>query len=143
MSSSLKTKLLTQAAANAGLIALLGSSPFRWYDNQFLQGSGYPAVVVQIISNPNMHVATGRLPTSWTRVQFTIWGGPSDAGTQACETVIAALKAFLLTFNGTGIAGLVAYPNEIVNIRDAFCPQPDPGIFQKQMDAMIYSNETV
>lgn len=146
MSTALKTKLRTQAAADAGLTALLqsGSPPFlRWYDTQLEQGQGYPAVVVQLISNPRQHVATGILPTSWARVQFTIWGGAYDAGTQACESVVAALKSFLNTFNGVGIAAQVAYPAVIMNIRDGMAAQPEGPIFQKLLDAMIFSNDSV
>jgi hypothetical protein len=50
--ASLKAKLFTQASANAGLIALLGASPFRWFDQQLPQNAAFPCIVAQQISNP-------------------------------------------------------------------------------------------
>src|ERR1017187_4341686 len=109
--TSLKAKLFAQASVNAGLQALLGTSPFRWYDSQLNQSSVFPAVVVLIVSNPPEYVMGGRLSTSWARVQFTVYGTGSDS--QNASAVVNALQDFLAVFNAYSSRSLPAYANRI------------------------------
>jgi hypothetical protein len=138
MSSSLEAQLLSQASVFAPLQALLGT-PFRWYDNQLQQGSVYPAIVVQLISNPQAYVLTGRLPTSWSRYQFTIW----DTDPERARTTENALFDFFDVFNAVGPANLPSYPVEVVNDRQSIVPNPEPKRFTRMVDAMIFSNDTL
>jgi hypothetical protein len=138
MATSLETKLRTQASAYAPLTALLGN-PFRWYDSQLLQGSLYPAIVVMQVSGSPTYVQTGRLPTGFTRIQFTIW----DTDSERARRVEAALESFLDQFNAIGIPGLVQYPNEIVLQRAGYFAEPAPALFQRINDAMIFSNSNL
>jgi hypothetical protein len=99
MATPLNEQLRTAAAANAGLVALLGSDPFRWWFDTLRQGSAFPAIVQFQVSSQTAYVATARLATGWSRQQFTIWGGRFDAGEAARQAVAEALKAFLDTFS--------------------------------------------
>jgi hypothetical protein len=144
MSTPLKQKLLTAAAADANLGALLGPSPFRWYSIQLMQGSAWPAVVVQIISTIPKYTYSGRAQNPvQNRVQFTIWGGPGESGTQAAYSVENALKTFLDGFDAIGVPGLVLYPNYITLERDGFFIQTDTGIYQRLLDVMIWDNQNI
>lgn len=139
MASSLKSKLFAAAVLDAGLFALLGSAAgFRWYDTQLKQGTTFPAITVREISNPEDYVVTGRLPTSWARYQFTIYGTGNDS--ENANTVRNALATFLDTFNAIGIAGLVTYPNLIVGDRDGGIAQTQPLTYQRFVDVRIFSN---
>jgi hypothetical protein len=140
----LKQKLRAAAAGNSGLTGLLGTSPFRWYNLQLLQGSAFPAMVVQIISTIPKYGYTMRAQNPvQNRVQFTIWGGAAEAGDQAAHNVEAALKTFLDGFNAIGISNLALYPNHITLERDGFFIQTDTGIYQRLIDVMIWDNETI
>lgn len=142
MASTLEVKLQAAAAANPALAALLGS-PFRWYDTQLDQPATFPAVVVYVVSNPRDYSFTARMATSWARVQFTIWGGQFAAGSMSADAVRAALLSFLDQFNAVGIPGLVQYPCRVVGDHRAGFTQTDTMIYQRVIDAMIFSNESL
>lgn len=137
--ATLEARLLTAAAANAGLAALLGSSPFRWYDTRLAQGTAYPAVTVQLVSGNKTYAFEGRLSTGWSRYQFTIW----DTDPERARSVESALVTFLDTFNGPGTAGLQQYPNYVVLQRQGMFAEIEPPVFQRINDAMIFSNDTL
>lgn len=139
--ASLKANIRTAAAAFSGLTSLLGTSPFRWYDERLLQGSGLPAVVVTIISGSPTYVVTGRLATGWSRVSFTIWG--STPGSSNASLVESQLLLFLDQINLIGIPGLVQYPSNVVMQRDAMYAQCDPPIYQRIIDAQIFNNDSL
>jgi hypothetical protein len=137
---SLKAKLFTAASANAGLQALLGTNPFRWYDSQLNQSSAFPAVVVFIVSNPRDYVITGQMSTSWARVQFTVYGTGNDS--QNADAVVNALQAFLLGFNAYGL-NPPANANTIVGDRDFGIAATQPLTYQRVLDVMILNDELV
>lgn len=144
MSTPVKDRMRTAAMADATLAALLGSTPFRWYDDQLVQGSNFPAVVAMQVSGNKTYTNAGRLPTGWSRFSFTIWGGYSSYGAEQREAVGAALTAFLDSWNGgTGIAGNAQYPNLCVLERDAIFASTQTPVYQKIMDFMIFSNDTL
>lgn len=145
---SLEARIRNAAQQDVILAGLLTSgSVFRWctQDNliQGLTAGNKPAVVTKLISNPSMNVAAGRMPTSWARVQFTIWGGQYTAGAQAAEDVGAALKAFLNTLNLSAGNNTISQPNYVANERGMNFPATDTPIYQKIIDGMIWSNDTV
>lgn len=139
MSTTLEVLLRTQASAFAGLTALLGTVPFRWWDDTLQQGSAYPAIVVQLISNPASYCNLGRLPTSWARYQFSIW----DTDAERARQVESQLYDFFDVFNAVGPSNLPAYPVQIVNDRQSVLPNPEPKRFLRIVDAMIFSNDTL
>lgn len=139
MATPLKDKLLAAASADSGLQALLGTNPFRWWNIQLRQGSAFPAVVQQIISDPQDYAFTGQLPTSFARVQFTLW----DTDSERLETLQTALYSFLSGFSGSGITGLVAQPNFVMNSRDGLYAQTQPVRYLRIIDAKVFNNSTV
>lgn len=136
--SSLKARLYSAASVDAGLVALLGSSPFRWFDQRLPQGRSFPAVVVEMVSDPGDYVASGKMPTGWVRCQFRIYGSGNDS--ENANTVARALTSFLNTFDGPGIPGLATYPNLITNDMDMGIAQTDPLTFMRLVDVRLYIN---
>jgi hypothetical protein len=137
--ADLMLNLRTAAASFAGLTALLGTSPFRWWDTQLVQGSALPAVVTQLVAGSKTYTFAGRLPTGFSRVQFTIW---ADNPVSAAN-VEAQLTAFLDQFAGNGISGLVQYPNSIVMQRQSVFQETQPPKYQRITDAQIFSNDLI
>ncbi len=138
---SLKSAIRTAALAYPGLTALLGTSPFPWWDTRKPQGSPIPCVTVQIISGGPTYTVAGRLPTGWSRVQFTIWGSGSDSSNAlAVET---QLLAFFDQLNLIGISDLAQYPANVKLQLDAMDPQTVPPTFQRIVDAEIFSNSKI
>lgn len=141
--TSLKAKLFAAALLNPGLVSLLGGgSPLllRFFDQQLPQtaGTGFPAVVVSQISDPQMYVGSGRLPTSWARMQFNIYGSGTDS--QNADAIVQALAAFLDTFNGDGVTGRPASPNNIISDRDMGIAATQPLSYMRIVDARIFWN---
>lgn len=137
--SDLKTKIRTAASANVGLSAALGTSPFRWFDERKPQNAGLPCVVVTIVGKSPTYVITGRLRTGWSRVSFVIWG--STPGSSNAYAVENALLTFLDQLNLIGISGLQQYPCNVVMQRDSLYTQSEPPIYQRIVDAQIFSND--
>ena len=144
MPTLFEQRLRTAAAADAGLAALLGASPFRWYDDFLDQNSAFPAIVINQISGSKVYSFNQRMATGWNRWQFTIWGGQFSAGAIARNTVEAALTSFLDQFkDGIGIVGLQQYPNHVINSRCAIFPRTDGPIYQQIVDVMMFSNDSL
>jgi hypothetical protein len=128
------------------LRVLLGSgSPlvFRWYDTTLDQKATYPAVVMTEVSNAPAYIYAARLPTSFSRFQFTIWGGQYSAGVTAAENVSNVLLDYFDQLNLVGITGLVQYNNIVLANRRAVFPGTDTPIYQRVMDVRIFSNDTI
>lgn len=148
---SLEARIRTAASQDAALVSLLtAGASFRWCCNGWLiQGllpitpGAKPVVVTQLISNNAMYVAGGRIPTSWARVQFLIYGGQYTAGAQAAEDVGAALKAFLDTLHLSTTNPDVAQANYVTNERAMLFPHTDSPIYQKVIDGMIWSDDSI
>ena len=148
MASSLKARLRAAASADAGLQAVLTSgSTFQWADQQLKQQwniTTCSAVVVFIVSNPRDYVtAEGQMVTSWSRVQFTVFGYGDDS--TAAEAVVEALLQFLFTFNASQASGTspgFTTPCIVLNDRDSGFVQTDPMTYQRILDVKIFSNDT-
>lgn len=146
--TSLKAKLFAAAQLNARLVYLLGGgSPLvlKWFDQQLWPAAGFPvpAVVVQIVSNPSTTTVSGRLPTSFTRVQFTVYGTGTDS--QNADEIVEALTEMLDNFSGDGVLNRPANacPNIIVGDRDGGIARTQPLTFMRIVDAQIFWNPYV
>ena len=137
--ASLESKLFTAAMAYAPLTALIGTGPTSWMDTQLPNPASYPAVVVLQVSNPRIRGFMGTSPTSWKRMQFTIWG---ISGAQA-RAVEAVMYNFLAQFNAYGIAGLPANACEVLDVRGGMYAETQPPKYLRIMDAMIFDNSNV
>lgn len=141
MPTSLEVKLRTAALAWPAFSILGPSNAFRWYDLQLKQGSLFPAVAVQVISNKKDYAFQAPVLTSWYRVQFTIWAQPDSAATDA---VLQAILGFLMQFNATGNPGQNAYaPNFMLNNLTGMEPALQPPVFKRVADFMMYSNDSL
>lgn len=141
MSTPFSERLRAAAFADPTLLALLGTplNRFRWYDRQLVQGSALPAVVVLQVSGSDSYVDAGRLPTSFSRYQLTIW-----AETQAsAQAVDDAITAFSSQFNSSGLANLSSYPNYILLRRQGIFAPTDPGKYLQSLDINFWQNDTL
>lgn len=137
---TLEAKLRTAASAWADLVALLGSSPFRWFDTQLDQKVNvFPAIVVLMVSSADTYAFNRRLPGGFSRVQFTIW---ADSG-QDARAVETELVCFLNRFNAVGVSGLEQYPNTVLNRRGSLYPNTDGPKYQRIVDVSVFDNELV
>lgn len=138
-----KDRIRGAAIVYGQLPVILGNSPFRWYDRQLYAGSIFPAVQVAIVSDPATYCFTGRLPTSWSRYQFTLSGVNTEPGVAALVALEAEMMNFFDSLNLIGVSGLVQYPNLVVAARDGFKSAPSPGIPQRILDVMIFANSAL
>lgn len=143
MGTPLKERIRSAAIVYPGFTALLGTNPFRWWDQQLRPGSAFPAIVVTTVSNVPTYAIVGRLPTGFSRLQFTIWSVNTTLGMANLGALEALLTEFLETLNLVGIPGLCSYSNRVVAARDGWFPTPEPGNPQRLIDAMIYANDTL
>lgn len=142
----MKDRIRAAALATPALAAILGTSPFRWFDRQLVQGTAFPAVQVQIVSDPSDYCYTGQLPTSQSRYQFTLSALNKALGADGVPGLVAleaAMNTFFNSLDLIGIPGLVQYPNRIVAARDGFKAAPSPGITQRILDVMIFANNQI
>jgi len=145
MATPLKDKIRAAAIATPALTAILGTNPFRWFDTQLVQGSAFPAVVVQIISDAEVYTMNRRLNGVGgpTRVQYTLWGVNTAAGQTALANLEAALQEFWDGLDLVGVPGLTQYSNHIVGARDGFVALPKPGNMLRLIDVMTFSNASL
>jgi hypothetical protein len=136
MSLPIEVKLFAAASAFPALQAVLGSSPFRWYNVQLTEGSAYPAIVILKVSGPKLASYGGINSTSRYRIQFTIWEGPTPDVT---DSTLSALRAFLAQFSGTAITGNYS---PVVNELRRLYAETQPPIYQTIVDAMVTNNDT-
>lgn len=142
MATTLEVKLYNAAIATPALTALLGSSPFNWFDTQLDQARPtlYPAVSVQLISAVNQYSVNARLGMSLNRVQFTVW----DTNAERARSVESAILSFLDTFNAYNAGDSDPIQrNQVVMRRQGGQPMTDPMTFFRSIDAMIWNNETI
>jgi hypothetical protein len=141
MSTPFSDRLRAAAFADSTLQSLLGTplNRFRFYNRQLVQGSAFPAVVFQQISGSDSYVDAGRQATGFSRYQFTIWAD-NQASAQAVD---AALTAFTVTFNSSGVPGLSSYPNYILLRREGLFAPTDPGKYLQTLDVSFWQNDTL
>ena len=133
---SLKQKLFAAALLNPRLVYLLGGgSPLvlRWFDQQLPQAAG--------TGFPGTYVGSGRLPTSWARMQFTVYGTGFDS--QNADAIVQALADFLDTFSADGVTGRPACPCNIISDRDMGIAATQPMTWMRVVDCRIFWNGTV
>lgn len=141
--ASLKAKLFASASANPGLQAVLQNGPvFQWGDIQVPQQwdlVNHSAVTAFLISNPKDYVALGPMFTSWVRVQFRIFGHGNDS--ENAEAVAQALFAWLILLNTLTQNGQAS--NFVVGDRDSGIAQTQPMTYQRDIDVMMFQDDSV
>ena len=142
MGTPLKVKLFNAASANAGLQALLGTSPFRWYDTQLPQTATFPCVVAFLVSDPRDYEARGQMSTSWNRVQLTVFGTGNDS-TEASAVVAAVLTFVRGFFAYNAGASATQSANKVVSDRDGGIAETQPLTYQRFLDVMFLNDESL
>jgi len=142
MATTLLAKLRTAASADATLSSLLGSSPFRWYDQQLAQGTAFPAVTAEITTRVRQYSVNSLLLTAQYRVTFKVF----DPDPQQSRAVALAIEQFLTGFNAYSSAAPAGQlqPNQVVmGPRDFGIAETQPLTNLQILDAMIWNNETL
>lgn len=137
--ATLLAKLRSAASADTTLAGLLGSSPFRWYDQQLVEGTAFPAVAAFVVSRVPQYSVSQMLTTAEYRVQINVF----DPNPETARAVASAIEQFLTTFNAysAGDSNPIQ-PNRVVNQRDGGIVQTDPLTAMQIMDVMIWNNES-
>lgn len=144
MATSIQDRLYTDAGNYSALTALLGTNPFRWFEPPVRQGTVLPALTVQKISGSSLYGVSRRIAQGYSRYQFTIWGGQYAAGVAARDSIATALLAFMDQWSGgTGITGLGQYPNRNVLDRESVYQWTDTPIYQRILDFLLFTDETL
>jgi hypothetical protein len=141
----LTVKLRTAALADPNLTGqLVGSGftgvqapfngSFRWYDRQLWEGSPYPAVTVMQVSGVP-YQASYRNPVSKYRTQFMLWEGPTP---DIAGALLTAIQTFMDSFS----AAQAGQRSLVIDVRDGFYAATQPGIYQRIVDAYIFSDDT-
>lgn len=145
--ADLKVKLFSAASVFAGFQPLLrnSSNVFQWADVQLPQQwdiTNFSAVRAFQVSDPSQYVIDGRLSSSWTRMQFMIYGHGNDS-TNA-SAVVAVMKSFFKGFNASAnVSRSGFYDNRISNDRDGGVADTQPLTFLRTMDVQIFNDENV
>ena len=141
MPSTLIVKIISAASSYAPLTALLGTTPFRMYTLQDVQGGGFPAVTVRLVTQPRVYAFTGRLSSNFARVEFLIFG--AAPGGENARAVAAAIISFLDQFNAAGLPSQKANANDVLDETELGIAETQPLTFQIRLQARIFTNETV
>jgi hypothetical protein len=137
MATPLVVRMITAGSVFAPLTALgvgLSSYPFP-------QGSVFPWITFQVISDAPAYVVNARLATSWTRVQALIFGTGADPAN--AQAVLSAYQQFLDQTSFDGSSGQSISPNISKGAQELGIAQTQPMTFQIRMDALIRNNETL
>lgn len=94
MAADLTEAIYTRAAANSGLTAVLGSSPFRFFPVQAPQKSTKPYVVWAVISEPRLHAGGGYAGLTRSRVVFDCYASTQAGAVTLDRLVRDAFNAF-------------------------------------------------
>ena len=137
MATPLVVRMIAAAQAFPALQALgVGFSSYP-----FPQGSVFPWITLQVISDSPTYAFNTRLATSWTRVQALIFGTGTDPSN--AQAVLAAWQDFLDATPFNGIAGQSIANNIAQGAVELGIVQTQPMTFQIRMDAMIFNNSTL
>lgn len=139
-----EVKLRTLAAADASLQAIFGTSPFRWWDSQLVQGSAFPSCVVRRISTVRMYQLEGLNQMSQPRFQFDIRHPDPETARAAAKAVIAWLSTIDLASNaqfGSPQTTPPQFPCYLLNERTGMDYQLQPPIFVESLDVRVFNLE--
>lgn len=137
---TLEVKLRTAAAADAALQALLGTTPFRWFDTQLPQKEKvFPQVTAQRISTVPFNSFVDPIGNvSRNRVQIRVYANDA-AGGDTSRDAADVIKQFMRTFSAT--TG-TQYANALLNQQSAIeQPEAQPPYFVQVMDFNIFNQE--
>lgn len=99
---SIEAAIEARAVAVAGLTALIGTAPTRFYPVKAAQGSMLPYVTYQIISAPRVHAMTAD-PNAQPRVQMDVWASTWASARLVRDQLLAAFDRWSGVSGGTTV----------------------------------------
>lgn len=136
-----EVKLRTLAAADAGLQAVFGTAPFRWFDTQLPQNQPYPSAVVWRVSTAiNYLMNVGGVNITEPRLQIDIRHQDPELARTAAKAVIAFLGTVNLAVAGGVVNGRQA-PCFVLNQRTALDFQLQPPVSVQTLDVRVMNLE--
>lgn len=136
-----ESKLRTLAAANAGLQAIFGTNPFRYFDTQLPQNQAYPSMVVWRVSTAiDTLMDSGYSKFTQPRLQFDIRHPDPEAARAAASAVIAFLNTVDLAVSGGVVNGRQA-PCFVLNQRTGLDYALQPPVSIQTLDVRVYNFE--
>jgi hypothetical protein len=97
--------LTTHLLAQAGLTALVGTSPARVTWGRRAQGSALPAVVLHVISRTPQYTMAGDTGSRPQRIQVDCWGATYGAAKAVARQVTDALSGARTTVGSVDFLG--------------------------------------
>lgn len=101
----MEEQLTTHLLAQAGLTALVGTSPARITWGLRPQGSSLPAVVLHVISRTPQYTMAGDTNTRPQRIQVDCWAATYAAAKDVARQITAALSGAKTTVGGVEFLG--------------------------------------
>lgn len=137
--TTIEMKLRNAAAANAGLIFWLGTSPFNWFPVQLPQTAAMPSVVYQRISRVPVSSFIDPIGNmARYRMQFRIYAQGANSAEDS-RKISDALIAFMRTFTATQGT---QHANQLVAQQEGIeRPEAQPPYWVQRMDFMIFNRE--
>jgi hypothetical protein len=142
-------KLLTLASMNSQLQADLGTSPFRWYDQQLVQGTtisanGFPAVRFSRVSTDFYYEMAGRNPMDAIRMQLDVLHPVAETARLVADHIIAFLASVSLAQSNEFDSPATVppqFPTYILNRRETVDPRLQPLVKVVMLDLRLYNLE--
>lgn len=125
-----EAKLRTLAAADAGLQAIFGTAPFRFFDTQLPQNQAYPSAVVWRVSTAtDYRMDSGYSKITQPRIQIDVRHPDPEQARSAAAAVIHFLGTVNLAVTG-GVVNGKQSPCFVLNQRTGldFALQPPTSI---------------
>lgn len=136
-----EAKLRTLAAANAGLQAIFGTTPFRFFDTQLPQNQVYPSAVVWRVSTIiDYRMTSGYNKFTQPRLQIDI----RHPDPEQARAAAAAVIAFLGTVNLAVVGGSVTSPQApcfVLNQRTGLDEALQPPVSIQTLDVRVFNLE--
>ncbi len=151
--TSPETKLRLLASQDVTLQSFFGTNPFRWFDEQLVQGqiSIGCCVVVRRISTVRTYEQRGLQDLSQPRFQIDVLPPATtnrqqdpETGRQAANAVIQFLGTCNLATTdqfGSPVVTPRNFPNFVLNQRATMYPDLQPPVMAQSIDIRVYNLE--
>lgn len=100
--ASIEAAIETRAAAFAGLTALIGTAPTRFYPVEARQGAVLPFVTYQVVTAPRVHVMSADKDAQ-PRVQMDVWASTWTSARAVRDQLLAAFDRWSGISGGTTV----------------------------------------
>jgi hypothetical protein len=138
-----EAKLRTLAAANAGLQAIFGTAPCRFFDTQLPQAQAYPSAVVWRVSTAiDYRMDSGYSKMTQPRLQIDVRHPDPEQARAAASAVIDFLGTVNLAVTGGAVTPAAKQaPCFVLNQRTAMDFQLQPPVSVQTLDVRVFNLE--